>query len=284
MKKNFIWAMLLLVIVACRKSDPDVNPPAPIDPNAFGMSISNIYNDPIKNLTNIQVGDYIPYSVEITDTQDNATYSLLLIKEGEKYHQTLGKDYELYIDNEKGEKQKLEVLKNDKVNYVIFNKKGKHYFYVKPLLPGTFKLVYELQKQIDGKPIGNTNKQETLFNAVKIKLWVVTEETRNFPLITKRNFYFEIDDGKDEADTYLTSDNQMSQSYLLTYDGKDYTGEFNQGAIRFIVDRKDQWRQKLDVLFVNRIFITQSRANKQQDIIEYHNVGNLVEEIKKMNP
>lgn len=287
MKRYLFFAILLVAIFSCSKNDDskDDNNKGEItifDENTFDMVIKNIYNSPVKNLTNIQVSDYIPYTLEITDTQDNASaYSLILVKEGEKNHQTLGKDYEIYIENEKGEKQKMEVLKNDKTNYVLFEKKGKYHFFIKPLIPGTFKHVYELQKQVDGKPVGNHIKQEVLFNAVQIKVWVTVEGARRYGFYNKytMKFYLKIDDGKDQDDAYLTSNEHMTQRYLITYDGKDYTGTFDQGEHNFFTSEKRGFYTKLENRFVDKIFITQTKANQRQDILEYYNIGEITEEI-----
>ncbi|MDO5104326.1 hypothetical protein [Capnocytophaga sp.] len=285
MKKSFTFLFsVLLTIVSCSKGNnsDDTPPPVVTDPDTFEVTIDDVFNHPYKNLTNIQVGDYIPFAIEITDTQDNASYSLLLLKEGEKNHQTLGRDYELYIDNERGEKQKMDIQKNDALNYVVFDKKGKHYFYIKPLTPGTFLHAYELQKQIKGKPVGNNIRKELLFNAVQIKAWAVREGSWGIPFRSKykRNFYFKINDGEDQDDVYLTSNDQMSQRYLVTYEGKEYAGAFNQGDIRYIADREyERSVENLSNTTISTIRITQNRTNKSEDFIEYHNIH--IEEIKQ---
>lgn len=284
MKKiRIITSVFFLAFASCSKSgnNTEDTPPPITDPDAFSFSIKNIFNHPEKNLTNIQVGDYIPFAIEITDTQDDASYSLLLLKEGEKNHQTLGRDYELYVDNEKGEKQKMDIQKNDALNYVVFDKKGKYYFYIKPLTSGTFLHAYELQKQIKGKPVGSNIRKELLFNAVQIKAWAVREGVREgFRIKYKRNFYFKINDGEDQDDVYLTSNDHMNQRYLVTYEGKEYAGAFNQGDIRYIADRKyERSVESLSNTTISTIRITQNRANKSEDFIEYHNIP--IEEIKQ---
>lgn len=277
-----ISAMALLATMSCSKSNDDggeTPTPAVEEVNTFGMTIDDVFNNPVKNLTNIQVGDYIPYTLEITDTQDNASvYSLILVKEGEKNHQTLGRDYEIYIDNEKGEKQKMEILKNDATNYVLFNKKGKYYFYIKPLVAGTFKQVYELQKQVDGKPVGDHIKQEVLFNVVRIKVWFESEETQSSHMFRhskhKNNFYFSIDDGMQQDDTHLTSQNGIIQKYYIEYDGGKYEGDLNQGNIKF-TESHEQKKSAPEVRnrTIDKIIIKQIMPNGRQTEIKYYNIN-----------
>ncbi|MDO5104328.1 hypothetical protein [Capnocytophaga sp.] len=279
MKKiRIITSIFFLAFASCSKggNDTEDTPPPVIDPDAFSFSIKNIFNHPEKNLTNIQVGDYIPFAIEIGDTQDNASYSLLLIKENQKHHQTLGKDYELYVDNEKGEKQKMNIQKNDALNYVVFDKKGKHYFYIKPLLPGTFKHVYELQKQVDGKIVGSSKKQEILFNSVLLSVWFEREETQSAGLFQhskhKNNFYFKIDDGIEQDDTYLTSQNGITQRYYIEYDGKVHEGDFNQGTIKFTESHEQEVSPPaVHNRKVDKIIIRQLMPSKRQEEIKYYN-------------
>lgn len=53
-------------------------------------------------------------------------------------------DYEMYLENDKGEKEKVGWP------HIELRKAGKYNFYIKPLVPGTFKIPFILLKKTRG--------------------------------------------------------------------------------------------------------------------------------------
>lgn len=185
-------AYILLIssfLVACSKEVTD--------PNTYRVTVKENFTDPLKQLENIQVDDYVPYTITLSDSKETGEYRLTSIKEGERYHQTIGKDFVLSLTNNPN----TPIDKEQK--YITFTDKGTHTFYICPLVSGTFKLTFELQKFVGGAPVGDAIKVNVSFNAVKIRLMYEREYTGIF--IKNGYFYMVIDDGKDEGDNYLSN-------------------------------------------------------------------------------
>jgi hypothetical protein len=115
MKKNFlILASLVAIATACSKSssgEDNQNPtPKKQEENTFSAEIKDAFSsqgNANKDINNILVNDFIPYEINITDSNSNgkeANYSLFISEEGIKKHQILNRDYELYYENENKEK------------------------------------------------------------------------------------------------------------------------------------------------------------------------------------
>jgi len=207
MKKYAFLAGLAIAFIACNKSDDDV--PAPPKESSFSASIKEVFTDPHKDLKNILVNDYIPYEITIEDSNsdtEGVSYSLISKRDEEK-HQVFNRDFELYTDNEKGEKQKVTT------DYISFSSKGKHKFYIKPIVPGTFQHTYLLQRQINGKPEGQEQAYHINFNAVKITIsktiivWIGSELS------------IKIEDGTNVKDRYLSPEG-ATQTYSILYNNK----------------------------------------------------------------
>ena len=281
MNKLKILAFALLVMVSCRKSDEgEVTPLAPIEVNedTFSIKVKDLFSTPGKvedsrrKLSNIRVGDMIPYEIEISDTAEEAVYSFFAVEEGTKFHQVLNKDYQLHIEAKDGE-----VELDPKQGIIKFYKKGTYTFYIKPLLAGTYRLLFNFQKQKDGKVIGRNLSQEILFNAVNVRVWWEREETQTSGFLQssrhRNNFFFSVDDGADQDDVYLTSREGIYQKYYLRYDGTVYEGEFNQGNIKFAHSHEQKVSPpEVKNRLVDYLRIVQTMPDKKQIEIDYYDI------------
>lgn len=216
MKKNLkhtsvmgLVVMVVATVVSCSKKDDA--------PDRFSAVISQNFTDPLKNERNIQVEDYIPYTIVIDDSQkeENVEYRLISVREDQPYHQTIWKDFGLHLSSD--DKTPPDVTKK----YISFYKQGEHTFYIRPYVPGTFKHTYYLQKLVNGKEAGEKVKLNTIFNAVKI------EVGKQLYQLSGERYYFKINDGDEETDTYFDLPAESSQWYELhTNTNKKYEGEF----------------------------------------------------------
>jgi hypothetical protein len=256
MKKYAFLAGLAIAFIACNKSDDDV--PAPPKESSFSASIKEVFTDPHKDLKNILVNDYIPYEITIEDSNsdtEGVSYSLISKRDEEK-HQVFNRDFELYTDNEKGEKQKVTT------DYISFSSKGKHKFYIKPIVPGTFQHTYLLQRQINGKPEGQEQAYHINFNAVKITIsktiivWIGSELS------------IKIEDGTNVKDRYLSPEG-ATQTYSILYNNKHtYQGGKEGEFIVFPLFFVEQ-----NVTAISEFHIIQQYPNQEPYEIVYYNIN-----------
>lgn len=182
MRQIAYFLILTLSFWSCNKKEDD----SFYDLQAI---VKENFTDPYKQQENIVVDDYIPYTITIEDSDsknEKAEYRLTPLYEGQAYHQMLWKDFGLYRSNED-----KATLKEEK--YISFSKKGTHHFYIHPLVPGTFKLTFELQKFLGGKAVGNPIKLTLSFNVVDVKIIIFKEGIASIF----------VNDGENETDTYL---------------------------------------------------------------------------------
>ena len=219
MKKAISIFAVALYLVACNKDNTEEENNASV----IKASIKENFTDIYKQRENIQVDDYVPYKISIEDNateEDKAEYRLTPVREGEDYHQMIWKDFGLYLSRNESSADKSKT-------YITFHKKGVYSLYVRPLVPGTFKHIYELQKFINGKPIGNAVRLQLTFNAVKIRAYYKTKEIWKkvhwgigFPREDKEKvittLYFSIDDGYNPTDIYLSAP-KTTQRYSVQY-------------------------------------------------------------------
>lgn len=251
MKKFLFLAGITIAFIACSKNNDDEGNPAPPKESSFSASIKEAFTDPYKDLKNILVDDYIPYEITIEDNSSSTegiSYSFISKRDEEK-HQVFNRDFELYTDNEKGEKQKVTT------NYLSFSSKGKHKFYIKPIVPGTFQHTYLFQRQINGKPEGQEQAYHINFNAVKIT-------------IIKTILFIGIilEDGINVKDRYLSPEGS-TQTYSILYDGQTYQGEKQEGAIVFPTFFK------LNGTVISEFHIIQQYPNQEPYEIIYYNIN-----------
>ena len=185
MRQTLYILILALCFGSCNKEDRATE-------TTYQAMVKENFTDPYKQHENIVVDDYIPYTITIEDRDINsekAEYRLTPLYEGQPYHQMLWKDFGLYSSNE----DKV-TLKEEK--YISFSKKGTHYFYIRPFVPGTFKHIHQLQKFVEGEAIGKPIKLSISFSAITI----------SFQLSRKDINIIIINDGENETDTYISAD------------------------------------------------------------------------------
>ncbi|WGU69819.1 hypothetical protein QIU18_09440 [Capnocytophaga canimorsus] len=159
-----------------------------VDEKDFSATLRENFTDPTKNRYNVQVNDFVPYEITISDAENkpDTEFRLVPLRESNQYHQTLGTDYTLFVNEN-----------TPVTTYLSFLGGGKHTFLVQPLVPGTFKHTYELQKWKNGVQIGEAKKLNLGFNAVKINV----EYIRYF---FTRGWVFSIEDGTEPTDDFFS--------------------------------------------------------------------------------
>jgi len=222
MKKIFLILIgIAICLNSCRKDDND---------SSTGVEIKTLFDDskdPNKQMSNIRVGQQIPFQLTITGAKsDNIKYKIYPVKIAYK-HQEVLKDYEVAVE---GDLNDLANIHIDRVTgEMIFRKPGTYKFYIKPLIAGSFILKFKSAKVQEEKAseeemgvtyiIDKDKKDLIRFQAVDLKAWVENVQIGN---MYKNVFYFSIDDGPESWDNFLTSYNGRKQEYLLQYNGKDY--------------------------------------------------------------
>ncbi|MDO5104720.1 hypothetical protein [Capnocytophaga sp.] len=201
--------LLIAMFISCNKQ---------VDETNFSITMRENFTDVTKNKSNIQVNDYVPYEVIISDTEDNneIEYRLVPVRKGNNFHQILWKDYGLYLSD-------TDSITKNKPNYVSFSGKGKHNLYIRPLVAGTFKHVYELQKWKNEQQIGNSIKINENFNAIKISAYY-DDSFFSFA----RGWFLKVDDGQEETDKYLT-EQSATYKYTLNIITKDKIRMIREG-------------------------------------------------------
>ena len=254
MKPTVYILLISSFLVACSKEATD--------PNTYRVTVKENFTDPLKQLENIQVDDYVPYTITLTDSKEGGEYRLTSLKEGERYHQTIGKDFVLSLTND----PKTPINKEQK--YLSFSSKGTYSFYIRPLVPGTFKLTFELQKYVGDKAVGDAIKVNVSFNAVKISIFYVP------PFIYVPMTYLLIEDGKGKEDTYLSSENEtqtLNVSYLVNEETISENGIFKGNEIFILPELSKKGYQHNT--FVKHIRIIQKSDYHPDYVIEYSNLN-----------
>jgi len=172
MKKFLFLAGITIAFIACSKNNDDEGNPAPPKESSFSASIKEAFTDPYKDLKNILVDDYIPYEITIEDNSSSTegiSYSLISERNEEK-HQVFNRDFELYTDNEKGEKQKVTTnyLEGQEQAYHI-NFNAVKFTINKTIIMWTFKFSIKIEDGINVKdrylsPEGATQTYSILSN------------------------------------------------------------------------------------------------------------------------
>ena len=264
MKKHLFMMSLVIAFISCSKSDEDKvikeeNPK--ITSDTFSAVIKDGFTGEngedlilYKNLKNIVVGDYIPYDITIKDKDSaNTKYILTPTRIEEKNHQYFQIDYDIYLDNEQGEKVR--------VNSITFDKVGKHRFYIKPLVPGTFKLPFVLQREQNGQKVQDIKFPTLNFNAVKITVYIIRIGV--FDVFGEVRFY--IEDGENETDIYLSPDPSVKQTFVSKYGKMTYTGDFK-------VKQSCDVGPYISINTITSITIIQKREGEEEYRVEYYNI------------
>ena len=267
MKKTILALMATAAIVACSKSDEDkaIKEEIPkVTSDTFSATIKDGFTGEngedlilYKNLKNIVVGDYIPYDITIKDKDSaNTKYILTPTRIEEKNHQYFQIDYDIYLDNEQGEKVR--------VNSITFDKVGKHRFYIKPLVPGTFKLPFVLQREQNGQKVQDIKFPTLNFNVVKITVYITEMRILSISLYY---VYFYIEDGENETDIYLSPDSSVKQTFVSKYGEITRTGDFK---VKQSCEVASNLRTKINT--ITSITIIQKREGEEEYRIEYYNI------------
>ena len=248
---------LLALLIACNKQ---------ADETDFSVTLRENFTEITKNKANIQVDDYIPYELTISDV-DNSTgieYRLVPIREGNSYHQILWKDYGLFLSN-------TDSIIDNKPAYVSFSGKGKHMLYIRPLVPGTFKHTYELQKWKGNRQVGDAIKIKENFNAVRLS---ARYGIHIFPLFV--GWFLSVNDGNDETDIYLTEQNVEYESTFEIITQKNIKmirkGVYRTlGKIQFLT--RDELFDKEDKPeYIQKLQIRKKTKGLPEYTIEYYNI------------
>lgn len=265
MKKHLFMISLVIAFISCSKSDEDkvIKEEIPkVTSDTFSATIKDGFTGEngedlilYKNLKNIVVGDCIPYDITIKDKDSaNTKYILTPTRIGEKNHQYFQIDYDIYLDNEQGEKVR--------VNSITFDKVGKHRFYIKPLVPGTFKLPFVLQREQNGQKVQDIKFPTLNFNAVKITVYVIDIN----PLFLVKGVRFYIEDGENETDIYLSPDSSVKQTFVSKYGKMTNTGDFN------VKESCNVGFYLSTINTITSITIIQKREGEEEYRVEYYNI------------
>ena len=256
--KAIVYILLLSIFIgACQKEK--------IDPNTYQVSVRENFTDSLKQIENIQVDDYVPYTITLTDSKDGGEYRLTSLKKGERYHQTIGKDFVFSLSNDPN------IPINKEQKYIAFTNKGVHNFYIRPLVPGTFKLTFELQKFVDGEPVGEAIEINISFNAVKIKL-MVTYELDIFPFNNRYfyNYNMVIDDGEGEEDNYIS--NSTTKICKVDFEFKENRENKEKIFDGYVFNLKKLHERDAQIIIKN-VKIIQKSEQYPDYVIEYSNLN-----------
>ncbi|WP_212897817.1 hypothetical protein [Capnocytophaga cynodegmi] len=275
MRFFYVLLFFLLTMVSCSK-DKDVNNEGSqsIVEQVFNAYIKDGFTGdnneeliPPRNINNIVVGDFIPYTLTIEDTEESK-YNLISVKDESTSLHSLQVDYEIYLEGADGKARKVEKPT------IAFEKAGKYKFYIKPLVAGTFQLFFVFQKE--GKEAMKLPKVN--FNAVKITAWSHARRIgwewvgfEQFSL-NKRNFFFKIEDGNKETDVYLEPQN-ATQSFEVNYNNHRVLKPFEVG--RHCEFYPEQARLKADPELPSstvNITIIQRREGEREFRVTYYGV------------
>lgn len=290
MKKHLFMLSLVIAFISCSKSDEDEvmkeeNPK--ITSDTFSATIKDGFTGENgeelilhRNLKNILVGDLIPYTLTIkekeTSPNEKYVYMLVPIKTSDKNHQILQVDYEIYTDNEK--------IRKEENPYIKINGAGKFKFYIKPLVPGSFKIAFKLVKR---KVVQKEEKKEMQeageitfptvnFNAVKITF--LRDNMRTGYKLIKTIFYnnyytyrFKMEDGENETDIYLSPppSDLLYQTFTIKY--KEYDNQISSDNLT--AGKEYSIRDKVNKLFsIADITVVQKIKEKEELRIEYYDI------------
>lgn len=293
MKKHLFMMSLVIAFISCSKSDEDKvikeeNPK--ITSDTFSATIKDGFTGENgeelilhRNLKNILVGDLIPYTLTIkekeTSPNEKYVYILVPIKKSDKNHQILQVDYEIYTDNEK--------IRKEETPYIRIDGAGKFKFYIKPLVPGSFKIPFKLVKR---KVVQKEEKKEMQeageitfptvnFNAVKItflrdNMRTCYKTLRFSNSLLCNDYYtyrFKMEDGENETDIYLSlpPSDLLYQTFTIKY--KEYDNQTSSDSLT--AGKEYSIRDKVNKLFsIADITVVQKIKEKEELRIEYYDI------------
>ncbi|UZD38641.1 hypothetical protein OL230_00320 [Capnocytophaga ochracea] len=289
MKKYLFIMSLTIALIGCSKSDGDTQKEKTpkVTSDTFSATIKDGFTGENgeelilhRNLKNILVGDLIPYTLTIkekeTSSNEKYVYMLVPIKTSDKNHQFFQVDYEIYTDNEK--------IRKEENPYIKINGSGKYKFYIKPLVPGSFKIPFKLVKRKvvqkeekkEMQEIGEITFPTVNFNAVKITL--LRDNQRVGYKLIKTIFYdnyytyrFKMEDGENETDIYLSPppSDLLYQTFTIKY--KEYDNQISSDNLT--AGKEYSIGDKVNKLFsIADITIVQKMKEKEELRIEYYDI------------
>lgn len=169
------------------------------------------------NINNLQVGDEIWYTYEVTPSRVDSTdhYQLVFGKEKESFHQKLGKDYEISVSRfipEDGEADIDWVQANNEPTE-LFLKKG--YIKVKILKPGFFQNDFSVKLSTKEGESVFSKKNKIAFNAVKIIAYRYTVKIED-------SSAFKHSQWEGHHKLYIDTGNYQYDRYLEGFTGTSY--------------------------------------------------------------
>ena len=207
----------------------------------------NFIDDPKHDLYNILVGEFVRYDLEVTGTGDakEFDYKFDPNSAANGRHERLGKDYEAWLLNEANYKAykdpKTAAPKRNKIMLEAKVKEAgmpilpntKYVLLVRPLVAGTFQLNPICTKKKKGMETASAANIQINFNCAKIEGWWVDHQDEGKGLFkhskNHNNFYFQINDGDESTDKYLTQKENRGITFTVDYNGQNYPGKFIEG-------------------------------------------------------
>ena len=220
------------------------------DDNGAGIKAmlkENFLDDPKHNINSIQVGELVRYDLEVTGTGNSKDFDYKFDPNSDANgrHARLGKDYEAWIFTEANYKvykdQKTPIAKRNKMMQeaklkeagMTIQPNAKYVMLVRPMCPGTFQLDAKCTKTKKGDVKDINAKTPICFNCTKVEGWWFDHEDEKGNIFSHskshNNFYFQINDGDEAADKYLTQRENREIKYDVTYNGNNYGGKFVEG-------------------------------------------------------
>lgn len=218
------------------------------DDNGAGIKAmlkENFLDDPKHNINSIQVGELVRYDLEVTGTGNSKDFDYKFNPKSDPNgrHARLGKDYEAWMFTEANYKvykdQKTPIAKRNKIMQeaklketgMTIQPNAKYVMLVKPMCPGTFQLNAECTKTKKGEEKNIGADIPICFNCTQVEGWWFVHQDANIfhPLESHIKFYFQINDGDEAADKYLTQRENREITYSVTYNGNKYGGKFVEG-------------------------------------------------------
>ncbi|MEN2720290.1 hypothetical protein [Capnocytophaga sputigena] len=273
--KNFLVIISIAICIASCSKD-SANEEQPQQPVELSVTIKDGFTGaygeeiiPYKNLRNIVVGDEIPYTLTIDETSNsdaNVKYVLTPITKEDKNHQTRV-DYDFYLENANGEKVRVTEP------YIEFHKIGTYKFYIKPLVSGTFKLPFILQKMSNGEELKKIELPTLNFNAVRIELKRFLFYIESIRINGERKpyaIYYELkmEDGVNETDIYLSPPGkEWNKTFIVRCNRFKYEGAFEEGKVLSFKDEEERQR-----CHSASITIVQQKEGQEEFRVTYYNV------------
>lgn len=266
MKRAFLFLIVAVVLVSCKKDNDDDNSPK------VSVTFKPLVTE-TKNLKNVKLGERVELEFTITDLEDNTGKEVKYIKpqtvESSAFYNNPLKDYEMLVYIGEGQKD----VSVDILTYAMtFYKADTYKVYIIPKKAGSYEIPFSFYKSVDGKEKDITVlPYEFRFDVAKVKAWTKVEQQGN----RFRNvFYFRFEDGGAPNMNFLSSSKWHKQEYFLHFNGQNLSGEFDQGKdIQFFAS---EWKNGSapEILYrkIDRIHITQENGPHPYNSIDYYDI------------